>query len=1032
MSSAGGGGQASPASQRHGSETADATAAGTTKDNTKAKAAADSTNTKARKRTKTGCLTCRRRRIKCGEERPICNNCVKSKRQCEGYNQRVIFKPPIGDWPGSTPASTLPYHSGVIPGDRPVFQQPFPGPQSSGMPYGALQPGQQQYPLPQYGQFTGVDPFSGGAFTSGLVQDSSYVAQAPPYSQAMDPSYQQRSYSMGAMQPEYSRQIQPQPSYPSQAHRQSIHLPYHTTANMGQGIPAYSPPPQNQQYGQQNHAPHQTQYSQGIQYPAATTAADTYRQPLPLTQTTEVLQAADQDVLVWHKLASARADEEERLALQSPESVSRPYPGVPPQFSPDAGQTGIGQRTPTTQQAVPLKGGLQTSGFSAHHASPTEALQEAAVEYEDDDYYDVHSDDEMELLPAQEQALAHGQQRDFELMMQIHQDSVNELNVRHYNTFLYSGILDHYRAEQVANPLRNPQTARVFAHFIHATGPSLSIFERRVRNASAMFSERPVHPSQQSLWTYTLPMMALNHQGLLHSMLALSSLHIAKLQHASVTPSFKHYAYALKRVHHAVGHPKKRHHVTTLAACLMLGLYEVMTADHVKWTSHLLGAKQLFVEIDYAGMTKAWRKKKAEEDAFERNFAYENPGLTMQQPRYLNKEPSNLPDERVVSVLTGHQVRYDEFGKVFDDQGRNGGKAPEPDLTHYETYQDLWWWFVRHDGFQSAISGNGLLIWIKRPRKEDPGSAYEWWSMETRIPFYGMAPSSSVRYMPSAFKPENSPSPDPSIKLEDQAGLQAATQQALAEWQSIRDALSHYASHLGPAFAPLADEFTTPIPSPFGPALQYRSFDIAVLWAQYHMLEIILTRSHPSMPPAAMMAAGVAAQQTARLATDIGRIVAGIFSGLGPHGAPLNPSIGAALIECIMPLFFAGIQYVDPHQRDWLVVNVKDIEARTGWASAGLVANGCQKVWERAGLAGRGPRYDYRREDPDKNPDERISGRKEERAASEGRSLTQEEEEAAKQELSDRRYIWTNPGTRVHWAMGILSEEQDLIRPPGV
>lgn len=348
MSSAGGGGQGSPASQRRASETVDATA---TKDNSKTKAAADSTNTKARKRTKTGCLTCRKRRIKCGEERPICNNCVKSKRQCEGYNQRVIFKPPIGDWPGSTPASTLPYHSGVIPGGRPVYQQPFPGPQASGMAYSALQPGQQQYPLPQYGQFTGVDPFSGGAFTSGLVQDSSYVTQAPPYSQAMDPAYQQRSYSMGAMQPEYSRQIQPQPSYSSQAHRQSVHLPYHTTANMGHGIPAYSPPPQDQQqYGQQNHAPHQTQYSQGFQYPAATTAADTYRQPLPLTQTTEVMQAADQDVLIWQKVTSGRASEEERLDLQSPESVSRPYPGMPPQFSPDAGQTGIGMPFIPSQQ----------------------------------------------------------------------------------------------------------------------------------------------------------------------------------------------------------------------------------------------------------------------------------------------------------------------------------------------------------------------------------------------------------------------------------------------------------------------------------------------------------------------------------------------------------------------------------------------------------------------------------------------------------------------------------------------------------
>ncbi|VTT55264.1 unnamed protein product [Fusarium fujikuroi] len=44
-----------------------------------------------RKRTKTGCITCRKRRIKCDEGRPICNNCIKSKRDCEGYNQRVIF-----------------------------------------------------------------------------------------------------------------------------------------------------------------------------------------------------------------------------------------------------------------------------------------------------------------------------------------------------------------------------------------------------------------------------------------------------------------------------------------------------------------------------------------------------------------------------------------------------------------------------------------------------------------------------------------------------------------------------------------------------------------------------------------------------------------------------------------------------------------------------------------------------------------------------------------------------------------------------
>ena len=36
-----------------------------------------------KKRTKTGCLVCRRRRIKCGEEKPVCQNCAKTKRTCE-------------------------------------------------------------------------------------------------------------------------------------------------------------------------------------------------------------------------------------------------------------------------------------------------------------------------------------------------------------------------------------------------------------------------------------------------------------------------------------------------------------------------------------------------------------------------------------------------------------------------------------------------------------------------------------------------------------------------------------------------------------------------------------------------------------------------------------------------------------------------------------------------------------------------------------------------------------------------------------
>ncbi|KAL8712317.1 MAG: hypothetical protein Q9220_003468 [cf. Caloplaca sp. 1 TL-2023] len=71
-----------------------------------------------KRRTKTGCLTCRKRRIKCDEAHPACRNCQKSKRDCLGYDP--IFKsqpgpPAIQPAPSaapsmqSTPSSATPY-----------------------------------------------------------------------------------------------------------------------------------------------------------------------------------------------------------------------------------------------------------------------------------------------------------------------------------------------------------------------------------------------------------------------------------------------------------------------------------------------------------------------------------------------------------------------------------------------------------------------------------------------------------------------------------------------------------------------------------------------------------------------------------------------------------------------------------------------------------------------------------------------------------------------------------------------------------
>lgn len=50
-------------------------------------------------RTRSGCLTCRDRHMKCDEQQPVCNNCIKSKRKCFrgvrlNFTQYTIYEPP--------------------------------------------------------------------------------------------------------------------------------------------------------------------------------------------------------------------------------------------------------------------------------------------------------------------------------------------------------------------------------------------------------------------------------------------------------------------------------------------------------------------------------------------------------------------------------------------------------------------------------------------------------------------------------------------------------------------------------------------------------------------------------------------------------------------------------------------------------------------------------------------------------------------------------------------------------------------------
>ncbi|KAJ8105358.1 hypothetical protein OPT61_g10228 [Boeremia exigua] len=694
---------------------------------------------KMRKRTKTGCLTCRKRRIKCGEERPTCANCIKSKRQCEGYNQRVIFKPPIGDWPNHPGVvSTIQYHTSMLPGTR---NPQYRASQSSGQ-------AQEHAPAPLQprpsGSFDIASMDANGAM--GLSIASQRLAAAPN-SYSPEQTYQHPLPSPHHQQPLQSphQLIQnPTPTTSYFPQESPIHATFQTSYSQGQN--ATFPDPHRYTPNQGLYQPTPVSYDGFVDNKLATSQALS-GQPIYQQQYPSPTQSDDYNSHLQQSNISPRDDTFPQYATQRPVMPrynSHPQlPGHYPQLSP-IGVSQAGYAFPPVSHAdfahssyppvqipshnmmsdakylpqpvlEPSMADFQSqseeprlllSGFAGDdHVSPSQVLDEAAVEYEDDDYWDVQSDDEMIDRPDGDNMMVAS--KEFELIRRIHFENSNELGIRRYDAFLYDGLLTRYKPEYAASPLRNPKTARVFAHFIHVTAVSISIFERNPRNSSLIF-EGSASPALQGLWTYLLPLKALNNQSLLHAMLALSSLHIARLQGASITPSYKHYAYSLKRLGRLLNHPKKRLSIPTLATALLLAFYEVWTAEHTKWSTHLVGAAQLLTELDFRSLTREARRLRAAQMAEERQFPKQNPEIIIDQQQFDEnlREKDLKPEENIVSAIVGKQVSYDDFGMIIEDSGIRQDARSRPldgfDLRSYETLQDLYWWYCRHDMWQSC------------------------------------------------------------------------------------------------------------------------------------------------------------------------------------------------------------------------------------------------------------------------------------------------------------------------------------------
>ncbi|KAH7160818.1 hypothetical protein EDB81DRAFT_327611 [Dactylonectria macrodidyma] len=803
-----------------------------------------------RKRTKTGCLTCRRRRIKCDEGRPTCNNCIKSKRQCEGYSQRVVFKDPMG----------------------------------------AIQGG----------------PFG--------------PAMYPPGTSHLVSQMQAKNSSQGPLPI-----IAPKPpSFGYQGHSGHESVPYGHFAHGQPGPAAYDFNP-----GQPIQPP----------YPQRNTQTS--------TQTTAGYVKFEHD------------NRSQQLVATADGPVG------------DAYSTG---RRPT-----------MTDRTNEDRDEPFDVIH---GQFLDDDSLDEdaemgESDDE-----TQDPRVVLGP-----IVKQFNGTwDTQGTQVRAFSTFAKCNVLSEYTASAQISELKDARILAIFMHFIQVTGPSMSLYERHPFDQEDTYDSTPKRAN--NLWSYTFPIIAFNHPALLHAILALASLQIAKLQKIPATAAMKHYHLAIRRIAKNVNKPLRRTQPPTLAATLLLAYFEVWSSDHTKWCNHLFGARILLREIPLKDMSRKClpikrltQRRKDNEDQKQINSFFPGYNATPQSKLF------DL-DYELLQKLSGHQIAAEDYC-LAEDQPLDPAShlVTDKDIEQYENLRDLFWWYCKMDVYQSMLGGTKLFMeyefWTqcpprapisvldavygtydhlmlllgrladfssrdvsrkRRASQNKPGPP----GAPSPPPFVGIMPTTGNFTVPMGFSPPRDSSPQ-SEGTDDQ-DPDISFHIAVQQWESIKEGFEAFERSLGPEFQPLHPQFSDRRQSPFGMTLQYRTFSIAGIWMNFYMGMIHLYRTHPSMAPAAMQAAGMAAKQTNGFSKMLGQIAAGMSEDC-THMTEISTLVSAAFIESCFCLFVAAIEYRDDAQRQWVVRRLRDIARLTGWQSARQIADGCESAWIKAANMGRGPPY---------------------------------------------------------------------------
>ncbi|QSZ34049.1 hypothetical protein DSL72_005629 [Monilinia vaccinii-corymbosi] len=989
-----------------------------------------------RKRTKTGCLTCRKRRIKCGEEKPTCQNCSKSKRHCEGYNQRVVFKDPLSATRGPF-AQTNSSSSGSGRSNQRRVEAPKPSTlaqwQLPSLAPKSNDSGTWNKPLPRSASETssgfeqGIHIFSGRAAQNSAVERRSSREAAevtPSRRDTVDRSYlttpECRSLST---------------SEPTHYDFDALFEQRSPRGELQSSVTQPSPP---QWIVNQNSA--SPTYHQGHVHNSNT--------QLPLLPPPMVSTHSDPD---WQQPAFSHP-----LSLSSGTS-----------HTPITTQVAYKWESAYAPQFELPQTAIQASGGNFPHHTASSIADQITVNNKNNyleagqENEQLSDDDEISLCVyaadnlGQDTFSGHDIDHGIGAVIALQaRQNAQDQSLRSFTSLIdRANMLSAYNPSLKSSPLNDSMTARIFCHFINVTGPSISMFERNPANPSLIFQGRSVPSPQQHIWTYTFPMLALKNEALLHAILALASLHIAKLQKTHITASLKHYAIALRRIAKSVSIPGLREQPAILAATMLLSFYECWCADHQKWSNHLLGVRTLVRDIDFTGMTHHLKTMRAqlrnEERARYREEQIQMGATFIEDKRKFSASLEDV-DENIVGVLMGRRLRYDEYGQIIDDVRENTeNRVYSPkDIETYDMQRDLVWWYYKHDVYQSILGGGKLFTEYDRwgfchPRaplgRRDAvygtfdhlillmGRLADFASkdlkrktlamkaannpMSNKMPdFAGMVPDVKEAKLPMGFSPTYDSSPQ--SPEGDDMDLEAQRLEAEEEWQDIRNAFSVIEDHFGEDFQPLGEEFSTPAQTPFGPALQYRTYGIAGIWMNYYMGLISCHRSHPSMPPAAMVAAGMAAHKTAFFVNEIGRIAAGIAPDLSMT-TQVNPGVGAALVESSTCLFISGVQYQDVDQRAWLIRRLKDIDRLTGWGTALSIATGCETSWIKAAEMGRGPPYA-------RTKDEQVTPQAWNPAQSVDRVALKEQRAA-----TDGNFV-IGTHERIQYALGVLGVQDDF------